>query len=100
VPFLDNISSREIIAGLLIINLLTFIVYGLDKYFSTHGYWRMPEKNLLLLAFIGGSPAAFFARRLFRHKTSKRSFVIRFRVVVIVQIMLIILAFYLKDKVW
>lgn len=38
------------------------------------GLRRVPEADLLALAFIGGTPGAFLARRLFRHKTRKQPF--------------------------
>jgi hypothetical protein len=45
----------------------------------------LSERTLLLLALLGGSPAAWVARHYFHHKTSKRSFVIRFRLIVLIQ---------------
>jgi uncharacterized membrane protein YsdA (DUF1294 family) len=73
--------------GLLLLNVLTFVLYGMDKRAAKEGgMWRVPEATLLLLALLGGSPAAWFARRYFRHKTSKNSFVIRFWLMVFVQV--------------
>ncbi len=66
--------TRIIIYYLAAINLLTFIVYGLDKYKAKHKKWRTPEATLLILAALGGSPAALLAMYLFRHKTLHNKF--------------------------
>ena len=64
---------------LLVINVLTLVVYGLDKVLAKikeHApkARRIPEKTLLLLAALGGGPGAWLAMELFRHKTQHRSF--------------------------
>jgi uncharacterized membrane protein YsdA (DUF1294 family) len=66
--------TRIIIYHLAAINLLTFIVYGLDKYKAKHKKWRTPEATLLILSALGGSPAALLAMYLFRHKTLHNKF--------------------------
>ena len=43
---------------LLAVNVVTFIVYGIDKYKAKKAKWRIPEVTLLLLAVIGGSVGA------------------------------------------
>lgn len=49
----------------------------------------MPERTLLVLARAGGWPGAVLARRRFRHKIRKGSFVIAFRVVVVLHAALV-----------
>ena len=56
------------------INLVTFVMYAADKSAAAAGRWRTPEARLHMLALIGGWPAAAFAQRVFRHKTSKAEF--------------------------
>lgn len=51
------------------INIITFLVYGLDKLLAKLRSWRIPEATLLLLAAIGGSVGAYVAMQSFRHKT-------------------------------
>jgi uncharacterized membrane protein YsdA (DUF1294 family) len=60
--------------GLLAVNLLTLWRFAADKRRAVAGRRRVPEADLLMLAAIGGTPAAFLARRLFRHKTRKQPF--------------------------
>ena len=59
---------------LLAVNVLTFIIYGLDKRKARQGRWRVPEATLLGLAAVGGSVGAWLAMRLFHHKTQKKKF--------------------------
>lgn len=54
---------------LLIINALTFVIYGVDKFRAVKNRWRIPEATLIMLAVIGGSVGAALAMYVFRHKT-------------------------------
>ncbi|MBU8976632.1 DUF1294 domain-containing protein [Lysobacter sp. MMG2] len=62
------------LAWWLVLNLATVLVYGYDKAIAGGKRRRVPERWLLALALLGGSPGALFAMRLFRHKTAKPSF--------------------------
>ena len=78
----------EIATYLLIaVNTVTFIMFGLDKAAAEAGTRRISEAALLQLALLGGSPAAYLARRVFRHKTRKQPFVNRLRWVMVVQLL-------------
>lgn len=71
------ISGMDISLGglyFIVINLLTFLLYGLDKYKAIRREWRIPERALLLMAFVGGAFGALSAMRIFRHKTRKGRF--------------------------
>lgn len=59
---------------LALVNFVTFLRFRHDKRRAVAGGRRVREADLLLLALIGGSPAALLARRLFRHKTRKQPF--------------------------
>jgi len=59
---------------LFLINLITFIVYWVDKIKARRNSWRVPEKTLHLLALVGGVWGAIAAMVLVRHKTKKKSF--------------------------
>jgi len=59
----------------ILLNLLTFAAFGLDKALARAQRRRIPEARLLGLALIGGTPGAYAGRALFRHKTRKQPFV-------------------------
>ena len=54
---------------LLLLSLITFIAYGVDKKKAKDGKWRTKEKTLLLLSFFGGAFGGYPAMLIFRHKT-------------------------------
>ncbi len=71
---------------LLAINALTFLAFYGDKRASIRKRWRVPEASLLLLALLGGTPAAWGARKWLRHKTRKTSFSVRLGMIAAVQV--------------
>jgi uncharacterized membrane protein YsdA (DUF1294 family) len=82
-----------IIYYLLTINLLTFVTYGIDKYKARHKHWRVREASLLLLAALGGSPAALLAMHLFRHKTQHNKFRYGVPAILIAQVLLVVFVY-------
>lgn len=62
------------LATLFALNATAFGAFWYDKHQARLGGWRVPEKSLLLLALLGGWPAAKLAQRRFRHKTRKQPF--------------------------
>lgn len=48
---------------LLIINVVTFALYGIDKWKAIHNKWRVREATLLITVLIGGSLGALLQCR-------------------------------------
>lgn len=65
---------KIIVAALVVMNLFTFFVYGIDKWKARKNKWRVSEKTLLLLALCGGSLGAVLGMYLFHHKTKHWKF--------------------------
>lgn len=63
-----------VIGYLIVVNILAFIMYGIDKKRAINNQWRISEKALLSVAFIGGSLGAFAGMQVFRHKTRDLKF--------------------------
>lgn len=59
---------------LILMNLIAFALYGIDKHRAKQGAWRISEYTLLLVALLGGSLGALLGMRYFRHKTRHRKF--------------------------
>ena len=64
---------RWILLVYLLLCLIAFSAYGIDKAKAKNGKWRTPEKTLLTLAFFG-APGALLGMLLFRHKTKHLRF--------------------------
>ena len=64
---------EEIICYLLAVNIVTFLLYGIDKYKAKKGKWRISEATLLTMAAIGGSIGAWAGMRLWHHKTMEQA---------------------------
>lgn len=75
---------------LIMVNVITFAVFGIDKYKAIRKKYRIPEKTLFLLAGIGGSIGALAGMIAFRHKTAKWYFKIGIPVILVVQIVLVL----------
>lgn len=60
---------------LIIINIIGFFAMAIDKSKARRGAWRIPEKTLFLLSFIGGSLGTLTGMYVFRHKTKHMKFV-------------------------
>lgn len=78
---------------LLLMNLVTFFVFGLDKLKAkrkaTHeSTRRIPEKTLFLLAILGGSVGALLGMKVWHHKTLHRSFRFGIPAILILQIVI------------
>jgi uncharacterized membrane protein YsdA (DUF1294 family) len=75
-------------------SIASFAAFGIDKRRAGAGVRRVPERTLLLLSFAGGWPGAILARRHFRHKTRKGSFLIAFWVVIVLHVAVVGAAAY------
>jgi uncharacterized membrane protein YsdA (DUF1294 family) len=71
--------------ALAVVNLVTFLTFGWDKLAAVERRSRVPERALLILALLGGSPGALLARPVFRHKTRKQPFGAWLALIVFVQ---------------
>jgi len=74
---------------LIVINVIAFLLYGIDKEKARKGRWRISEKELILVAVIGGSVGAFFGMHFFHHKTRHWYFRYGIPAIVILQIILV-----------
>lgn len=88
-----------LISYVVIINIIAFIVMGIDKRKAKKRAWRIPEATLFILAGVGGSIGSIVGMYLFRHKTKHRSFTWGMPAILIIQIILIALLFFLPGEI-
>ena len=79
---------RELVIYLIGINLLTFIIFGVDKRKARKRKWRISEETLIWMSIIGGSIGALVGMSFFRHKTQKRKFILGIPAILLVQAVL------------
>lgn len=58
----------------LLVNSILFVLMGIDKKRAIKHQWRIPERNLLLLGFIGGGLGGILGMKKYRHKTKEPKF--------------------------
>lgn len=71
---------------ILCINVVTLIVYGIDKYKAKKAKWRISEATLLLLAILGGSIVAWIGMKIWHHKTMHKKFKYGVPAILLIQI--------------
>ena len=81
--------TEALLYYLIVINVVTFLVYGIDKWKAKQGSWRISEATLLMLAVIGGSIGALLGMKVWRHKTQHKKFKYGLPLILIIQIILI-----------
>lgn len=72
------------------VNVITFVVYGIDKLKAKKGKWRVPETTLLLLAIVGGSVGAWCGVKVWHHKTMHAKFKYGIPLIMAVQVGLLL----------
>ena len=58
---------------IIVLNLINFILYGIDKYKAKHNLWRISEKTLLTLSVLAGV-GGILGMEIFHHKTREKKF--------------------------
>ena len=73
----------------IILNIITFILMGVDKRKAIKHQWRISEKTLWITAIIGGSIGAIIGMRFFKHKTKHQLFTVGMPLILVVQVVLL-----------
>jgi uncharacterized membrane protein YsdA (DUF1294 family) len=81
--------ANALLYYLIVINIVTFVVYGIDKLKAKQGSWRISEATLLIFAVIGGSIGALLGMKIWHHKTMHKKFKYGLPLILIIQIILI-----------
>lgn len=79
-------------AYIIVINVVSFHMFRIDKLRAERDAYRIPETALLAVSFLGGALGAFCAMNEYRHKTLHTSFAVGVPVALAVQAILVIWA--------
>ncbi len=84
------VNGKVFITYMVVINVLSFGLYGYDKYKAMIRAWRVPESTLMLCAISGGALGSYLSMKIFRHKTRKAKFYILVPLFMVCQLIIII----------
>lgn len=90
------IYATAILGVLSIIGLISMAV---DKSKAKRGAWRIPEKVLFAIAFLGGGLGSLIGMYAFRHKTKHTSFVIGIPIGAVVSVAIVYGVAYLISMI-
>ena len=89
-----NVWIEIVLIYLLAINVITFMAYWMDKRRAKKNKWRIPEKNLMFLAVIGGTIGALAGIFGLRHKSKHMKFVVGVPIILLFQLAIFIYFVY------
>lgn len=73
---------------LIVLNIITFLIMGIDKYLAIKKKYRISEFHLLTLTLFGGSVGSLLGMIIFKHKTKKMKFLIIIPLSIIIHILI------------
>lgn len=83
---------NALICYIVVINLVSFMMFGIDKYKARRGQWRISEATLLAVAAIGGSIGARMGMKVWHHKTLHSKF--RYGVPIMLLVHIALMAYF------
>ena len=90
IDFWDYLMQhRTLLIYLAVVNILTIIVFGVDKMNAKSNRQRVRIVTLLGLAFIGGSVGALIGMYGFHHKTKKAYFTVGVPLILLMQVVVL-----------
>ena len=83
---------------LVAVNILATFICIYDKVQAKKKKWRVPEKILFLVSFLGGATAMYFTMIIVRHKTKHKRFMFLLPLISVLQIVLFLYIINLTTK--
>jgi uncharacterized membrane protein YsdA (DUF1294 family) len=77
-----------------LVNFIAFVLIGYDKQLAIKSKKRISEKTLLTWVALGGTIGSSLAMSIFRHKTAKRSYLLKLAGIIFIQILILMGLFY------
>ena len=93
---LEKLNYKPFLIYLGVINLITFLAFGLDKYKAIHGKWRIKIVTLLGFCFLGGGIGGLLGVHVFKHKTNKNYFTLGIPLIILMHVVIIIFLVLIK----
>lgn len=77
-----------------VINISTFLAFGIDKSKARRGNFRISERMLLGMSAAGGSIGGIMGMQIFHHKTRHIHFNLGLPAMIVVQYMIVLIFLY------
>jgi uncharacterized membrane protein YsdA (DUF1294 family) len=87
------VTMNILMIALLILNIFAFFITAYDKRLAKLRKTRISEHQLLTISLIGGTFGSLCAMLLFRHKTSKTPFILKFIFIIVLQALIVYVFF-------
>jgi len=87
---INMILTIDLLILITVLQIVPFLIYGIDKLFAQLGIFRISEKALLATSFFFGILGSIAAMMIFRHKTRKTSFRHNFAVIALLRIIVLV----------
>ena len=75
---------------LIVINILGFLIMGLDKHKAKMAERRIPENTLFMFTILGGGVGTIAGMYVFHHKTKKMKFKVGMPLILILEILIFV----------
>lgn len=94
-----GILEKALLSYAVVINIIGFGLMGIDKRRAEKRRWRIPERTLFLAALLFGSLGSWAGMYVFHHKTRHWYFVVGMPLILVLQIVILFLAFRYAGQV-
>ena len=85
---------RFLILYFFLMNIVTFVIFWIDKNLSKHNQSRVSESTLVLMSALGGAAGGLAAMYLFRHKTRHAKFFLGLPAMLLIHIIIAFLIIF------
>ena len=96
---MKGLPLHVVLAYFITVNVLSLVLFGIDKWKAKHDKWRISEATLLSVTAIGGSIGAWVGMKLWHHKTIHKKFKYGIPLVMVLQFSLLLFTLYWLNSI-
>lgn len=96
---MKGLPLHVVLAYFITVNVLSLVLFGIDKWKAKHDKWRISEATLLSVTAIGGSIGAWVGMKVWHHKTMHKKFKYGIPLVMVLQLALLLFTLYWLNSI-
>ena len=96
---MKGLPLHVVLAYFITVNVLSLVLFGIDKWKAKHDKWRISEATLLSVTAIGGSIGAWVGMKVWHHKTMHKKFKYGIPLVMVLQFSLLLFPLYWLNSI-